>query len=129
MAIGLRRAASTDARFVWEVNNHPSVRAQSISTADIPWESHLPWFERKVADPRARFYVVSLEGADVGVVRIDEGDTDAVISIALRPEARGRGAGAEAILAATRDLHGGRPGLPVVAWVRPANGADRKSVG
>ena len=124
MAIALRRAGLEDARFVWEVNNHPSVRAQSISTADIPWESHLPWFERKLGDARARFYVVNLEGADVGVVRIDEAADEAVISIAVRPEARGRGVGAEAIAAATRALHDERPELPVVAWVRPSNAAS-----
>jgi RimJ/RimL family protein N-acetyltransferase len=120
----LRRATASDARFVWEVNNQPDVRAQSLSTASIPWESHEKWFAKKVDDPATLFLIASANGADAGVVRFDIGAGEGIISIALLSAHRGGGIGSAAIAAATEHLFEVAPGAAAVAFVRPNNVAS-----
>lgn len=121
MEVSLRRANLDDARFVWEVNNDPTVRAQSVSTLPIPWEAHEAWFARKVAEPETFFYIASCQGAAAGVVRFDLRDNDATISIAVSPTFRGKGLGSYIIACATDELARARPGVRAIAWVRPEN--------
>lgn len=127
MTIWLRRATTNDARFVWELNNHPSVRAQSVSTASIPWESHVCWFGRRVVDPATLFLVGLSDGIEVAVVRFDIQEREATIGVAVSPTFRGRGLGAEVIAAATEELARLFPGTRAVAWIRPENAASLKA--
>jgi RimJ/RimL family protein N-acetyltransferase len=127
MDVTLRRATLDDARFVWEVNNHPSVRMQSVSTSPIPWETHQDWFARKVADHDTSFYIASCEGASIGVVRFDFRDNDATISIAVSPPFRGKGLGSKIIANSTDELARGHPGARAIAWVRADNVASLRA--
>jgi UDP-2,4-diacetamido-2,4,6-trideoxy-beta-L-altropyranose hydrolase len=121
MEVSVRRASLGDARFVWEVNNHPSVRAQSVSTAPIPWEAHEGWFARRVADPETFFYIATCDGGAAAVVRFEVRDGEATISVAVSPRFRGKGLGARVIGCATEEFARARPGVRAVAWVRPDN--------
>ncbi|HLF07214.1 MAG TPA: UDP-2,4-diacetamido-2,4,6-trideoxy-beta-L-altropyranose hydrolase, partial [Thermoplasmata archaeon] len=55
--ISFRRAASGDARLVWEWANDPDTREASFDTAPIPWETHEDWFAKKVVDPECVFLI------------------------------------------------------------------------
>lgn len=118
---GLRRATSGDARFVWEVNNEPSVRARSVDTADIPWESHAVWYERKLVDPRAVLFVGTVGGTPAGICRFDVIEREAVVGVALGSAFRGRGLGQWLIASATAELFRLQPVERVRAAIRPDN--------
>jgi RimJ/RimL family protein N-acetyltransferase len=119
--VSLRRASLEDARFVWEVNNHPSVRAQSLSTAPIPWEVHEGWFGRRIADPETVFFIATCRGVPAAVVRFELQGSDATISVAVSPTFRGMGIGSRVIAAATDELARVRPDARAIAWVRADN--------
>jgi RimJ/RimL family protein N-acetyltransferase len=123
----IRRAVIGDARFFWEVNNHPSVRAQSISTEPIPWETHEPWFARKIADTNALLFVAIVDDVRAAVVRFDLAEGEATIGVAVAPSFRGRGIGARIIVGATEELGRDRPRARPVAWIRPDNVASRRA--
>jgi RimJ/RimL family protein N-acetyltransferase len=125
----LRRATLEDSRFFWEVNNEPSVRAQSIATQPIPWEAHEAWFARKVADPDAMFFVAHVDGVPAAVARFQMDGGSATIGVALAPSLRGKGLGARVIAEATAELLHARPGASVVAWIRPQNTASLGAFG
>ncbi|MSQ82853.1 MAG: GNAT family N-acetyltransferase [Myxococcales bacterium] len=96
-AVQLRRATPADAHAVWRWNNHPSVRAVSLSTAEIAWPDHQTWFATKVADPQCRMWIITLDGAPSGIVRIDRRGCSGTVSIAIDPAARGQGVGPAAL--------------------------------
>lgn len=124
MELLLRRAVSEDSRFVWEVNNDPTTRARSTSTADIPWESHRPWFEKKVASPDVLFFIAERDRRPAAVARFEIAGNEATIGVAVAPWARGRGLGAWVIAAATDELSRNHPSCRAVAWIRPENTAS-----
>lgn len=90
--VRLRRAGPDDARAVWTWNNDPAVRAVSLSTAAIPWETHERWFSARLADPTCRLWMAETASGPAGVVRIDRTRPGlGTVSITLAPEARGQG--------------------------------------
>lgn len=123
----LRLATRDDARLVWEVNSHPSVREQSTRTDPIPWESHVVWFERTLAKETSLLLVGEDGPTPVGIVRFDQEGEGAVISVALRPEHRGRGWGAQIIALGTERAFSRGFGPVAVAYVRPSNEASRRA--
>lgn len=98
--IRLRPATADDARRIFEWANDPTTRAVSFSSEPIPWETHVAWFARKLADPACRLYVVCDDDEPVGQVRLDHEGARATISVAIAEPHRGRGLGVAAIRAA-----------------------------
>lgn len=125
--IAVRPATSDDARFVWEVNSHPSVREQSIRTEPIPWESHVRWFERALANEAMLMLVAEDDGHPVAVVRFQATPEGALISVAVAPGARGRGIGTRVIEEATRRAAERKMGAVAIALVRPSNAASLRA--
>lgn len=139
--VALRRAVEADASRVLAWNNAPDVRARSLDPRPIAAEQHARWFAARLRDPRGGFWIVLLDGAPVGVVRVDrrdDGGTPALtrsgrmrrlsrgdqppgrISIVLDPAVRGRGLGRRVIgLACAAD------GGPVVAEILADNLVSR----
>lgn len=112
-----------DRRYVWKVNNDPSVRERSISTDSIPWEDHVEWYAEVMSDPDRLLYVTQHEGEDCGVVRydLDRHAKEAEISIALQESFRGRHIGREVIEITSSAILGHNDVDTVVAHVRPDN--------
>lgn len=100
----IRPALPSDARMIWEWANDPETRARSFSPAPIPWESHALWYERRLASPVCRFYVLEADGEPVGQIRYDRnGAGQAVISFSVAPNARRQGHGLYLVAATVRE--------------------------
>src|SRR5207244_3187635 len=88
-----------DCRLIWEWANDPEARAVSLSSEPIPWETHLKWFATRVNAPGHLFYVAAnSHDVLVGQIRYELAGTEAVVSVNLAKEARGRGYGAALIV-------------------------------
>ncbi len=118
----LRRAAVTDGNRLYEWANDPLTRRMSFSSEPIPWDIHVEWLARRLADPDCRLFVVeNQDGLAVGQVRLDRDGPRATLSFSLAPEVRGQGLAARLVrLAAVDSLMAGWC-LTVDAWVRPEN--------
>jgi UDP-2,4-diacetamido-2,4,6-trideoxy-beta-L-altropyranose hydrolase len=125
-SVRLREAGPDDCRLVWQWANEPSVRAASFNPEPIPWEGHRAWFAGKLADANCLFFIVEADGqGPLGQVRCDLSGEQAVISIALAPDARGKGLGTRVIReACARALQTGRV-RSVLALVRAENEPSR----
>ncbi len=102
MSVALRVAGGADDRdFYWRVNGDVGVRQNSLRPQAIAWETHCTWWERNSTAADIALYVVMAGDVRVGVLRLNGLGTDELtVSLAMLPEWRGRGFGAEAIKAA-----------------------------
>jgi UDP-2,4-diacetamido-2,4,6-trideoxy-beta-L-altropyranose hydrolase len=125
-AVSLRRATAADARRLWELRNEETVRRVSFSAEPIAFDRHERWLAARLTDETAPIYMIAAEGgADVGYVRFDAAAGEALVSVALAPEARGHGLGPAALRAAVAAFRAAGRRAPVVALVRADNPRSR----
>ena len=95
----LRRAGFQDAELIWKWANDPSVRARSFHSEPIPLERHLKWYEKKLASPDTRLWILELNQIPVAQIRYDRIDIDsAEIGFSVAKEYRGRGLGTKTLI-------------------------------
>ena len=125
-ALRLRPADAADARQVWEWANEAAVRAVSFTSDPIPWEQHLAWFHRKLADANTRLWIAgaSETGAPLGQVRFDLDGSTATISVSLDAARRGKNLGALLIWSACQKLFRESAVETVHALIKPDNAAS-----
>ena len=112
----LRPATTDDAALLFEWANDPETRAGSHTTDPIPWETHVAWLDRVIADPDRQLYIGVEDGRPVGQVRLDRDGGKHVISTTVAPDARGRGLSEPMMAAAIETAEG-----LVVAEIKPDN--------
>lgn len=115
--VELRAATEDDCERVWRWACAPEVRALSRDPRPVPFDEHTRWFAARLA-ARTPTWIVEEDGTPVGVLRVD--GSPQRVSIALAPEARGRGVGRRAIAAITAAWCG-----PLVAEVARTNAPSR----
>lgn len=117
-------AEAEDSRFVFEVHNDPTMRAQAISKEPIPWADHVRWYQQRLLDEGYEILIATSETQSVGVARIDF-SADTELHVAVATEHRGQGLGTALIRAATeRALE---RAAQVVAHVVPSNSASLRA--
>lgn len=130
LTIKLRRARQEDCLMLWEWANDPEVRRQAFDPQPIPKESHILWFNDKLADPNCAIYIVEADdGQAVGQVRFDlhREDGTAVIDFSIDATIRGHGFGSAALREASRLFMDNHPVTSVSGLVKPENVASLRA--
>jgi RimJ/RimL family protein N-acetyltransferase len=97
----------------------------SLSSEPIPWETHVKWFAARVASPVCLFYIATnSHDAPVGQIRYEVAGTEAVVSVSLAAEARGRGYGAALIVRGSEQCFAEAPVKLIRAFIKPENSAS-----
>ena len=127
----LRTAAESDSKLIWQWANDPVTRSLSFTQELIPWEGHVAWYKNQMEDSQCFFYMaLNTLNQSVGQVRF-KGDEakpgEAVISVAVAPQSRGKGLGAFLISFATRKLFKDSAFQKVLAYVKQSNEASTKA--
>lgn len=91
--INTRIAETNDSRIVYEWRNDELTRKMSHSEDFIEWEAHCKWFDSSLAKPTRLLLMCEAEDHDesVAMVRFDVEDKNALVSINLSPQMRGKG--------------------------------------
>ena len=116
----LRLAEVADCERVYLWTNAPEVRALTGAGPEPSLADHVDSYMLRITDTGSPMWIIEGDGQPVGVVRVDQIDGAARMTVALSLVARGRGIGRRAITAATRTW-----GLPVSASMPRANVASR----
>jgi UDP-2,4-diacetamido-2,4,6-trideoxy-beta-L-altropyranose hydrolase len=125
--LDLQPATVDDAEMIWQWANDPVIRQSSFNADPIPWETHLAWYNARLADRDGEFWIAWRYGTAIGQVRFTcDGDT-ATISVSLAPSARGQGWGPALIGRASRRLLAIRPVRTLIALIRQDNEPSRKA--
>jgi len=125
MDVAVRNAAEEDMRPVFELANDPDVRRFSCTGGGILWDDHVGWFRRRIADEACLFLVIEAGGAFAGQIRFDVDGDEAVVSIGLHAQWRGKGVARPALAGALSLLKGRFPEVRrVAAFIKPVNEAS-----
>lgn len=118
-----RPARAEDVALFYAWANDPLVRAQSYTTAPIPWEDHQRWYANKIRQENVLLLVVEYAGQAAGQVRFEwEGEGRAILSYSLAAEYRGRGLSHLLLAAAIAYFRARQSGpLTVVGYVKKDN--------
>jgi RimJ/RimL family protein N-acetyltransferase len=114
-----------DCRLLWEWANEPAVREASFSSEPIPWKKHAKWFRTKLKDPLCLFFIALNEDCEpIGQVRYDIDDKEAVISVSLAKEIRGKGYGSQLIRLASERVLDSSEVNEIHAYIKQENKAS-----
>lgn len=135
----LRRATAKDCDLLFEWANDSAVRKNSFSSDPIPYENHVKWFEKIMADEFTCQYILmknvikadkSEEDIPVGQIRISlsEDKKEGLIGYSVASKERGQGLGKDLIDLAEVQLRIDVPSVErLVAKVKPENFASSKT--
>jgi UDP-2,4-diacetamido-2,4,6-trideoxy-beta-L-altropyranose hydrolase len=126
VGIWLRRAENQDCRRYFDWANDPLVRAQSLTSDPVQWESHQEWFARQLVSADARLWIGMRDERPVGQVRWNRNSSgEWVVSFSVAAEARGSGVGKELIRLGTARMRM-EVDAPLTATVRVDNNASAR---
>ena len=89
----LREVKPDDMRFLYDLRNHPEIRAVSHSTKVFTYDEHCDWWRLKLTTRGCEASIIEYEDKSVGVIRRN----GEYISIAILPGYQNQGLGTKAI--------------------------------
>lgn len=100
-----RAATAEDSERIWLWRNDPGTRERSQTRHAVTWAEHQAWFGRTMASPDHHLFIAERSSEPVAMLRFDKAasaDPAFVVSINVRPTARGGGTGKAALAEACR---------------------------
>lgn len=126
-AIILRRANMEDAALLWKWASDPEVRGNAFQSAEILWESHCEWLQRRLSSNGCRIWILLVDGLPAGQVRYERSGDSADIDISVAAEQRGKGIGTELLRRSTETACNELCVRSVIGWVKAENAVSRKA--
>jgi UDP-2,4-diacetamido-2,4,6-trideoxy-beta-L-altropyranose hydrolase len=123
-------AGIDDANTVYQWANDPLARENSYNKEPINYNNHLVWFNQKINSQSSKFYIFyNEEKQKTGFVRLDLNDnlSDAIISIVVDANQRGRGYSKQMIEMACEEYLNSNLGAVITAYVFKTNLQSYKS--
>lgn len=93
MSLQLRRAEHADRDLLFGWANDDAVRANAFHTEKIPYEKHVVWFDKMMADASVHQYILCDGGTPVGQIRLNVEGSEAYVDYSIAADQRGRAMG------------------------------------
>lgn len=93
MSLRLRRAVCADRDLLFGWANDDTVRRNAFHTEKIPYETHMLWFEKMMADSTVYQYILCDDEMPVGQIRLNVEGSEAVVDYSVAADQRGKGYG------------------------------------
>jgi RimJ/RimL family protein N-acetyltransferase len=93
----LREAKAEDVRLFFDWANEPAVRANSLNSEPIPFETHRLWFDSQLKNPDSKLFILTNGSASLGQIRIQKKEDLWEIGYSIDQEQRGKKLGAEIV--------------------------------
>lgn len=109
--IEFKTATQADCKLLFEWRNHPKIRSASRNSGIIDWDSHCAWLSSVLAEEKKVLLIGHIGKTPVGVVRFDQHQECAEVSIYIIPDTGMNGQGRNVLLSAERWLAANRPDM------------------
>lgn len=119
----LRKAAVSDARFLYELRNEETVRQMSLSSDPFSFRNHREWLRKKLARGDSLMFIAEVDTIPIGQIRFEVSDDgEAKVSVSVCGEHRGKGYGSKIVKGASASFFGAFPKARIIhAFIKPAN--------
>jgi len=124
--LSLRKMSPEDKYIIFEWANDEQVRANSFNSSSISFEEHSRWFEKKILDKSAWYYICELNGEPVGLIRFDIRDNKLITGITIDKKYRGKKLSSKFLRKAC-EIVKKQTDLPIVAYIKKVNIPSIKS--
>lgn len=125
--IYLRKAEYGDIDLLYRWANDPVVRNNSFHTNLIPYEDHVRWFSRMIADDSVLQFIMMDGNLPVGQIRLNIDGDEAEIGYSIAEEHRGKGYGHKILKLVADKVSEQYPDInSLVAKVKPDNDVSNK---
>lgn len=126
--VSVRPATESDVIITHEWANDEVSRANSFSSEYIPFETHRNWWNAKMKDSYAFYYIGEVGGTPASLIRFDgkEDGKSVTIGINLAPKYRGRSLSYQFVKAACNEFLRNN-NMPIEAYIKPENTPSIKS--
>lgn len=121
--LAIRRATMDDAELLHRWTNDAATRTASFRSDPIAWDDHVAWLDARLKDADS-LLLVGVHGVPVGQVRFQRTSDEAVISVSVAPDMRGRGLAAALVDAGVRAAFERWPVARIRAEIRSDNHAS-----
>jgi len=88
--LSIRSISIADKEITFDWANDKMTRENSFNSKLITFEEHSAWFERKLNDKNAIYYICEVYNKPASIVRFDKLDEKVVIGITVAPDFRGK---------------------------------------
>jgi UDP-2,4-diacetamido-2,4,6-trideoxy-beta-L-altropyranose hydrolase len=124
----LRPVEIGDIKDLFEWNNHPLARKNSLRSEAITWEEHNRCFAERLADTLTTIYILCSNREKLGAVRFEEKENGVRISVVLNPDYIGKRLGSELIRLGTEQyVKEKKSARPIFAEVKSDNLPSKKA--
>ena len=91
-SLTLRQLKVSDKQITFEWANDPITRENSLNSEPIVFEQHSKWFDSKIKDKSAHYFVCEVDSKSAGLIRFDfnEDERAFIVGITIDKDFRGR---------------------------------------
>jgi len=93
MCLSLRNVNAADVDLLYEWANDSEVRKNAFHPEPIPYENHVKWFAKTLADASVHQYILYKGETPIGQIRLNVADGEALIDYSIAAQYRGKGYG------------------------------------
>lgn len=122
----LRKIRREDKNLTFEWANDEQTRINSFNSAPIPFEDHSNWFDKKLIDENAWYYICELNDEPAGLIRFDKKDNKLITGITIDKKYRGKKLSSKFLIRGC-EIVKEQTDLPIVAYIKKENILSIKS--
>lgn len=119
--IELRPAGKEDIETTFNWANDTDVRKNAFNTENIPWDSHVNWFNQRLNNPDFFIFILEIDKLPIGQIRFEKEGDYWKIDYSIDLKNRGKGWGKKIVALGLEKLNG-----RFKAWVKKENTASCK---
>ena len=126
--LSFRKATMEDAKQYFEWINDKEVRENSYHSAEIHYEKHIEWFEKKINSINClMLYFENENKIPIGQVRIEMNDKETVIGISVDAKQRGKSYATQLLIDSTDYFFSLFPEKSISAYIKKENTTSYKN--
>jgi len=103
-----------DAELLLEWANDSTTRQNSFSSEQIDYNDHIEYLKRKLDSSDSAWYILCVNGEDVGQARIEMKDNEAIISYSIAPKHRNKGYGKKILVLLEKQIKSDYPFIDIL---------------
>lgn len=126
--IQVRLATPQDSEDIFRWRNQPESRCWFNSTAEVTWDEHCQWYQRKLADSCCLMLIGEVDRQPFGVMRFDCEEEGVIASANLDAQRHGQGLGSQLMLVGTHMAINKLGCTSVIAHTKKLNKASQAAL-